>query len=224
MLHTPFFVSSPAGFRAGLRAALCAAAGLVTLPAVRAQTMQEWSAIEATPAKATRLPATVSVSGPAAGLLPNAAQPAGTARLKGDPSPLVGVLPTLTQLRPVRFRFLPGQGEEGAQYGLLPGDLARVYPELVRTNLMNGTQSINTAQLTPILVEAVKELHAQLLVLQGQQLQLAEAYARLQAENAGNNARPPAVPAFLRRGRPSEKPPEPAAVELPASPIESNLD
>ena len=64
-----------------------------------------------------------------------------------------------------------------------------MYPELVRTNLMTGTQTINTAQLTPILVEAIKELNAQLLVLQGQQLQLAEAYARLvSADNARTNA------------------------------------
>lgn len=178
---------------------LVATAVLATPATVRAQAMQEWSAIEARPAKTGLMPATVAVQGPAAGLMPNAAQPAASARLKSDSSLLVGVLPTLTKLKPVRFTFLPGQGEEGVQYGLLPGDLARVYPELVRTNLMNGTQTINTAQLTPLLVEAIKELNAQLVVLQGQHLQLAEAYARLVKESAERPA--VAVPAFMRRGR-----------------------
>ena len=200
-----------------------AGAGMAA-PAVHAQAMQDWSAIEVTPTAGRNAAPTVAVSGPAAGLIPNAAQPAGSARLKGDSTPLNRVLPTLIQLRPVRFQFLPGQGEEGAQYGLLPGDLARVYPELVRTNLMTGQQTINTAQLTPILVEAIKELTAQIQVLQSQQLQLAEAYARLQQENQAR-ASASVVPAFLRRGKTREKAAavEPAADEVaPSSP--ENLD
>lgn len=212
-------------------AALSVITAALTAPAVHAQAMQDWSAIEvASTGKAFKAapPATVAVSGPAAGLMPNAAQPAPGSRLKGASEPLAGVLTSLTKLRPVRFEFLPGQGEEGAQYGLLPGDLARVYPELVRTNLMTGTQTINTAQLTPLLVEAIKELNDQLQLLQHQQYMLAEAYARLvQQQQAAPLSRAAlVVPSFLRRGRPSEKATtvEPTAVEAVPSATESNLD
>lgn len=190
--------------------------------------MQDWSAIEVAPpagkARKAALPATVAASGAAAGLMPNAAQPAPGSRLKGESAPLSGVLQSLTKLRPVRFEFLPGQGEDGAQYGLLPGDLARVYPELVRTNLMTGTQTINTAQLTPLLVEAIKELNDQLQVLHRQQFMLAEAYARLVAQQP---AAPPlraasAVPSFLRRGRPEKAAPAEPAAAAPAP--TDNLD
>lgn len=170
--------------------------------------MMGWSAIEVTPVATPRAikgrqVATVPVQGAAAVLTPNAAQPAPGQHLKGDSKPITGALEGLSQLRPVRFKFLPGQGDAGAQYGLLPTDLARVYPELVRTNLMNGTQTINTSQLTPILVEAIKELRAQLEVLQGQQLQLAQAYADLvQASQAKGVS---VVPGFLRRARAADK-------------------
>lgn len=213
-------------------AAFIVAGANFVAPAVHAQAMQDWSAIEVRPTtgKAVRpaaAPATVSLSGPAAGLLPNAAQPAPGSRLKGDSAPLSGVLTSLTKLRPVRFEFLPGQGEDGAQYGLLPGDLARVYPELVRTNLMTGTQTINTAQLTPLLVEAIKELNDQLQTLQQQQYMLAEAYSRLVQPPAAPPARTASVvPSFLRRGRSEEKTAavEPAAVEAAPAAVDTNLD
>ena len=204
-------------------------------PGLRAQAMQDWSAIEAVtraplPGKtAVPKPVTMAVQGPAAGLLPNALQPAAQSRLKSEAVPLTAVLPTLAQLRPVRFTFLPGQGEDGPQYGLLPSNLARVYPELVRTNLMNGTQTINTAQLTPILVEAIKELNAQLLLLQGQQLQLAEAYARLVAADRARDES--GSGSLLRRRSASRRPgksrtagPEPAEGTPESSPVRETPD
>jgi hypothetical protein len=217
-------------FSAVYAAFFVAGAGL-SAPAVHAQAMQDWSAIEVRPSagKAHKAPppATVALTGPTAALLPNAAQPAPGSHLKGDSTPLSGVLVSLTKLRPVRFEFLPGQGDAGSQYGLLPGDLARVYPELVRTNLITGTQTINTAQLTPLLVEAIKELNDQLQVLQKQQYMLAEAYARLvQQQPAAAPARAASAgPSFLRRGRSQPKAPvaEPAAEVTPAT-AETNLD
>lgn len=193
--------------RFSLVLSVLAPAGLLlatTAHPCRAQAMMGWSAIEVTPvAGKTKVAPTVPVRGSSAALTPNATQPAPGHHLKGESKPITGALEGLTQLRPVRFKFLPGQGDAGAQYGLLPADLARVYPELVRTNLMNGTQTINTSQLTPILVEAIKELQQQLVVLQGQQLQLAQAYADLvQASSAKG---PTVLPTFLRRGRTTEK-------------------
>lgn len=182
--------------------------------------MLGWSAIEVTPlatpqAAKARHGATVPVQGPAAGLTPNATQPAPGQHLKSDSKPITGALEGISQLRPVRFKFLPGQGDAGAQYGLLPADLARVYPELVRTNLLNGTQSINTSQLTPILVEAIKELRTQLEVLQGQQLQLAQAYADLVQVSQAKGIS--VVPGFLRRGRATDK-------QLPSSASPAPVD
>jgi len=93
-------------------------------------------------------------------------------RLKQDIRPLGQALAGVQRLRGVRYTFrqaefpdksLPG----GEQIGVLAQELAQVYPELVSTD-QQGFKSVNYAQLTPVLIEAVKELAARNATLETQ--------------------------------------------------------
>lgn len=208
---------------------------LVAPSLVWAQSGAVWSAIESQGWPSARaLKTSVPVAharGASASVplfVPNSAQPPSGQRLKSEGSPITGALDGVEQLRPVRFVYLPGQGENGPQYGLRPSDLARVYPELVRSDLLTGVQSVNTAQLTPILVEALKELMVRLRKLESQQLELAAAYAHLSQENTLTAPAPAlslsAAPSLLRRLRGGNKQaveearPAPPAVEIETIP------
>lgn len=161
-----------------------------------AQDTDNWSAIE-TPSPGSPARRTVAPSGAGAPLQPNAAMPSTNQHLKTAGRPLANALDGILRLRPLQYSFLPGQGAEGTHYGVSPAELAKVYPELVKTDLLTGVQSINTSQLTPILIEAIKEQQQQIVILQQQQLQLAQAYAQL----AQGSPRPAGPVGFLRRGR-----------------------
>lgn len=82
-------------------------------------------------------------------------------RLKTNIRPLTGALAGIGRLRGVRYVFLPGKGPEGEQLGVIAQEVEKVYPELVRTDKVNGIKSVNYAQLTPVLLEAIKELTQQ---------------------------------------------------------------
>ena len=82
-------------------------------------------------------------------------------RLKQNVRTLSGALSSVEKLRGVRYTFLPGKGPEGEQVGVIAQEIEPVYPELVRTDKVTGLKSVNYAQLTPVLLEAIKELQAQ---------------------------------------------------------------
>ena len=171
--------------------------GALSLPVAgaHAQQMSDWSAIEVPAGSTSTVPpaSAPARSGSAAADAPRVRAVPGHESQKPT-QPVTGALERIARLKPVRFHSQPGQGDAVNQYGLLPADLAQVYPELLRTDLIKGTQTINTAQLTPILVQALKELLVQVQTLQSQQQQLAEAYARL----SGGTALMPAVPAQIQ--------------------------
>lgn len=83
-------------------------------------------------------------------------------RLKANVRPLTGTLASLDLLRGVRYTFLPGKGPVGEQIGVIAQEVEQVYPELVRTDARTGIKSVNYAQLTPVLLEAIKELKTEL--------------------------------------------------------------
>ncbi|MGI4884002.1 MAG: tail fiber domain-containing protein [Janthinobacterium lividum] len=92
------------------------------------------------------------------------------ARFKQQVRPLAGALVSVLSLRGVRYRWnalgIEHGGEANAeQIGLLAQELEKVYPELVRTD-EHGYKSVNYAQLTPVLIEAIKELKSQVDALQ----------------------------------------------------------
>jgi hypothetical protein len=107
------------------------------------------------------------------------------ARLKQDIRPLAQALAGVQRLRGVRYRWnalgIKRGGTAGQeQVGLLAQEVEQVYPELVSTDA-TGYKSVNYAQLTPVLLEAIKELQAQ-VVAQTQRAD--QAQAAQQADHA----------------------------------------
>ncbi|QIX63156.1 tail fiber domain-containing protein [Hymenobacter sp. BT18] len=106
-------------------------------------------------------------------------------RFKKDVRPLSGALAAVRSLRGVRYQWnalgVQHGGQAGAeQVGVLAQEIEKIYPELVSTDAQ-GYKAVNYAQLTPVLLEAIKELDAKLLI----QTQRAEqAQAAQQADHA----------------------------------------
>jgi len=87
------------------------------------------------------------------------------ARFKQHVRPLAGALASVLALRGVRYEWnalgVKHGGTAGApQVGFLAQELENVYPELVSTD-KDGYKAVNYAQLTPVLLEAIKELKAE---------------------------------------------------------------
>ncbi|MDO7877159.1 tail fiber domain-containing protein [Hymenobacter sp. ASUV-10] len=85
-------------------------------------------------------------------------------RLKQDIRPLGPTLAQLLQLHGARYRWnalgVARGGEAGrAQIGLIAQEVEALYPELVSTDA-EGYKAVNYAQLTPVLLEAIRELKA----------------------------------------------------------------
>ena len=80
-------------------------------------------------------------------------------RLKTAVAPLPNALDRVTHLRGISFEWLPdGDRPSGRNLGFLAQEVALVAPELVQTN-QAGFMSVQYDGVTPMLVEAVKELH-----------------------------------------------------------------
>ncbi len=76
-------------------------------------------------------------------------------RLKKNIEPLEGSLDNIQKLRGVSYDWKSDKG--GKQIGFIAQELEKVYPELVATD-KDGMKSVNYAQMTAVLLEAVKEL------------------------------------------------------------------
>lgn len=107
------------------------------------------------------------------------------ARFKQQVRPLQSALAGLLRLRGVRYQWnglgVQHGGTAGQeQIGLLAQEVELVYPELVHTDAQ-GYKSVNYAQLTPVLLEAIRELQAQ---LDAQRSRATRAEAAQQADHA----------------------------------------
>ncbi len=94
------------------------------------------------------------------------------ARFKANVRPIGSALAAVLALRGVRYTWnalgVQHGGTAGqAQVGLLAQEVEKIYPELVSTGA-DGYKSVNYAQLTPVLIEALKEQQAQLEALKQQ--------------------------------------------------------
>ncbi|AHJ99364.1 tail fiber domain-containing protein [Hymenobacter swuensis] len=106
-------------------------------------------------------------------------------RFKQHIRPLTGALAAVLALRGVRYQWnalgVQHGGTAGAeQIGVLAQEIEQRYPELVSTDAQ-GYKAVNYAQLTPVLLEALKELHAQLAT---QTQRADQAQAAQQADHA----------------------------------------
>ena len=102
----------------------------------------------------------------------NATTYSSDARFKQHVRPLAGALASVLALRGVRYEWnalgVARGGTAGAgQVGVIAQELEKVYPELVATDAQ-GYKSVNYAQLTPVLLEALKEQQQQLDALREQ--------------------------------------------------------
>jgi hypothetical protein len=109
-------------------------------------------------------------------------------RLKQQIRPITGALARVQALRGVRYTFrqqeypalhLPA----GEQIGVLAQEVEALYPELVSTD-KDGYKAVNYAQLTPVLIEAIKEQQRQIEQLKGQNATLQADHADLQTLKA----------------------------------------
>jgi hypothetical protein len=100
-------------------------------------------------------------------------------RLKKDITPLAGSLAQLIKLNGYTYYWKSEQRDSLLQIGVLAQDVQRLYPQLVRTD-KEGNLSVNYAGLTPVLIEAVKELNVKLETQQQQNLRQAKALETLE--------------------------------------------
>ena len=115
------------------------------------------------------------------------------ARFKTNVRPIGSALASVLALRGVRYDWnalgVQHGGTAGAgQVGLIAQEVEKLYPELVFTD-KQGYKSVNYAQLTPVLIEALKEQQTQIEALKAQN-------AALKAETTATTA---AFEARLRR-------------------------
>ncbi len=107
------------------------------------------------------------------------------ARFKQNVRPLASALASVLALRGVRYEWnalgIQHGGTAGApQVGVLAQEVEKIYPELVSTD-KEGYKAVNYAQLTPVLLEAIKELAAQNEALK---IEAAEATSRASSAEA----------------------------------------
>jgi len=84
-------------------------------------------------------------------------------RYKKDIVPMKGVLPDLMKLQGVKYNWRKDEFpnmeffNDRRQIGFIAQEMEKIFPEIVNTN-EKGYKSIEYAKLTPVLVEAIKEL------------------------------------------------------------------
>ena len=88
-------------------------------------------------------------------------------RLKEDIQPIENALEMVLAMRGVQFRWRDRSRGEGLQVGLIAQEVEEVLPETVFTEQDElGTKSIAYANLTAVLIEAIKEQQVQIEALE----------------------------------------------------------
>ena len=105
-------------------------------------------------------------------------------RLKENITPLKNGIEKISRLKAVYFNN-KGESSDNREVGVIAQDVEKVLPELVLTN-KEGFKSVDYTKLSPVLIEAVKELKAENDILQEQNKQLESRLSEL--ENAFKNS------------------------------------
>lgn len=82
-------------------------------------------------------------------------------RLKKDIQTLDNALEKAMKMRGVSYKWKTDVSNENPQIGVIAQEVEKIYPEFVRTD-ENGMKSVNYAQMTAVLIEAVKELNSEI--------------------------------------------------------------
>ena len=81
-------------------------------------------------------------------------------RLKKDIRTIENALEKTTKMRGVSYTWKTDLTNQDPQIGVVAQELEEIYPEFVQTD-DNGMKSVNYAQMTAVLIEAVKELNTE---------------------------------------------------------------
>ncbi|MBW6499686.1 MAG: tail fiber domain-containing protein [Bacteroidales bacterium] len=100
-------------------------------------------------------------------------------RLKENIQTLQGGLDKVLQLRGVSFTWI-NNPEYGQRIGFIAQEFEKVIPELVFTNQTDGFKGINYAEVSAVLVEAIKEQQTQIDRLQQENQHLSARLERLE--------------------------------------------
>jgi len=104
-------------------------------------------------------------------------------RLKKDIKTLDNALEKAMKMRGVSYTWKTDASNENPQIGVIAQEVEKVYPEFVRTD-KSGMKSVNYAQMTAVLIEAVKELSYEIQVLKNDNATLqAKANKQQELEN-----------------------------------------
>jgi hypothetical protein len=82
-------------------------------------------------------------------------------RLKKNIIPLDNALANVVKLRGVSYQWKDQNKDQRNQIGVIAQEVEEIYPEFVHTD-KDGMKSVNYAQMTAVLIEAVKELNAKI--------------------------------------------------------------
>jgi len=82
-------------------------------------------------------------------------------RLKKNVRPLTDVLPQVMQLKGVRFNWIDESWGSQTEIGIIAQEMEKYFPELVTTDKKSGYKLVQYEKLTPVLLEAIKELKAE---------------------------------------------------------------
>jgi trimeric autotransporter adhesin len=94
-------------------------------------------------------------------------------RFKQNEKTLTGALEKLNNVKGVSYQFKKGEAtngkafSDGTQLGFIAQDLQKTFPELVKEN-SDGYLAVNYSGMIPVLVEAIKELKAEINQLKSQ--------------------------------------------------------
>lgn len=82
-------------------------------------------------------------------------------RLKKDIHTIENALENTLKMRGVSYNWKTDESNQNPQIGVIAQEVEKIYPEFVHTN-NDGMKSVNYAQMTAVLIEAVKTLNAEL--------------------------------------------------------------
>jgi hypothetical protein len=119
-------------------------------------------------------------------------------RLKENISTLQGGLDKVMQLRGVSFTW-KSNPEYGNRIGFIAQEVEKILPELVFTNETDGYKGVNYAEMSAVLLEAIKEQQKMIDVLKAENDRLKDENREIKAENLELKANDKAVNSRLER-------------------------
>ena len=110
---------------------------------------------------------TINISGNSGTITATSVNQTSDRRLKTNIETLEEGLEKTLQMRGVTYNWKDEKRSSEQQTGLIAQEVEEVFPEFVYTD-EDGMKSVNYAQMTAVLIEAVKELNTQILNLQNE--------------------------------------------------------